>query len=1063
MPLRPRFPPVGCNMNDMGYPFRGEYKVEPPLNHGHTGALQKGSTALMLRITGANLLIEKLQQGKGQVLHCELGVDNGPARTVVFPFGGGAVPVPGDGHEYHLNAVVQGGGGKHRCKIILSGSEGKSVLRLRAPPDSRLADGIMLTVDGQRVHPKGGWYEIPIQAKECSLGMAEMEHPRRSPSSLAVASLPPPATILFQATAGNQDDAVLFCSGSGEAIHLTPNRPFTVAVESGPFTFQLPRAAATQPFLSSPAFASEHAKPLTEDFFTHRFPELETMLLAAPPGDSSPPKFVATAEGFMVELVGDNGSSVSGYGGAQLSLPDRLEHRIRIVIMDTAGRTLLRQNTVVPPTERAPLTFSIAEGAHGTRVITGKPLSRISVDRLPPVGGDVGVHVDSGSSHVVTVNDDASSAVFEIGPGQSTFSQPTAAVSTGVEPWIPQLAKALQSPDLDSARRGIQSIIPPTPEATTIVGFVSDQLFKKPPTISFKKSNDTVSEIQCAGYGVTASVDNSPSCAIYGGGGVQVQAGHSVTLSAVALPMGRVVASCCLHCPPSDKNLDELLVARLLETFERHGVSPEKVLTELTTITSPQSANGQRLLPLMTECLRRLTNCISLPIYLSAADFPENMQISLALDDKRINQLSSHSMIEVPRDTNNIRVSIQRPPAPGKASRNDFAKALVDAFYLQSTTPLPVRWGAVPTETPEERALLDLLVQLLRDHENEMARQRAHGSTSTSVDGFQFTCGAGCLKDVRTERPCRLSVDVDGTGFMNLEQGGQVPQGYNFPAGSVHRVHIIARDPVSGSLCAETRVTLAAPEVADTPLNVTSPVSCFLDASVTQLQEEVQLRLVCPPRFCIVCGVDGNSSGNTGKAVFIAKMSAACPHNVNVRLFDDAGGVVFEQRLALPSMIAPLWSVRLENSSLQVDPINGGGKTVVKASLDRSPEMDLIDPISFDSNYPHTVLLRRYFLGPDNCNTYVGELSLRIPAFVNPAHVEDVSRLYQTARSSGDDELRSGLVDLRSRMPSKVVENLITALIESMTPAHSAVLRSSSDTHIHFRLSGDESSFARRW
>ncbi|RNF04130.1 uncharacterized protein Tco025E_08011 [Trypanosoma conorhini] len=1061
MPLRARFPPVGCNMNDAGYPFRGEYKMEPPLNHGHTGALRTGSTVLTLRITGANLVIEKLQQGKGQKLHCELGVDNGPTRTVVFPFGGGAVPVPGDGREYHLNAVVQGGGVKHQCKLILSGSEGKSVLRLRAPPDPRLTDSIILTIDGRRIRPCEGWYEIPIQAKECSLEMAEMEYPRRVSPSLAATQIPSAATFLLQTTAGNEDNVVLFCSGSGEALPLTPNRAVSVAVESGPFTFQLPRAPATQQFLPPGAFTSSYDEPVATDLSEPRVPELETMCVAAPPGDASPPTFVATAEGFMIELIGDNGASSSGYGTAQLRLPDRSEHRVRTILSDPSGRQLLRQSTVVPSTERASLGFSIAESAHGARFITGKHPCRISVDNHPPVSGDAGVYVDKDAPHVVTVRDDGLSAVFEIGPQRGPYPQPSAAAPTEVEPWIAELAKALQSSDLDTARRGIQGILPTTPEAVAICGFVSEQLFRKPPTLSFNKSNDTVNEIQCPGYGITAAVDNAPPCTIAAGGSVQVPAGHSITLTAVTPPMGRAVASCCLRHPPPDKNLDELLVARMLETFQRHSANPDKVISELSNITSAQSVNGQRLLPLLIDCLRRLTSLLQRPIYFRAAEDPESTQLFISLDDKQPMQLSPHSTTEVPRETNNVRVSLHRPSLPVPPSRNELAKALVDAFYLPSPPPLPVRWGSIPTEVPEERALLDLLLQLLRDHENELVRRCAQGGAVSLTDALQFTCEGGCLKNVRTERPCRLSVDVDGTGFMNLEQGGQIPLGYEFPPGSVHRIQILARDPVSGAPCAETLVTLMAPEVAKMPQQVATPVSCFLDASVLQLQEEVQLRLVCPQHLHIVCEVDGNGCGNTWKAEFVAKMSAARPHNVKVRLLDGAGGVVFEQRLALPPMMSPCWSVGLDTASLHVDAVNGGGGTLVKASLDRSPERELSAPLSFDSNAPHSILLRRYSLGQQTWDAYAGELALRIPAFVNPAHVEDVSRVYRTLQPGGNEELRTRLTELRSRTPSSVVQELISALIESLTGSPRAGRGNDSDVHIHFRLSGDESSFVR--
>lgn len=59
--------PIGSNMTDAAYPFRGVYKVKDTLSHGHGGAPGNGrsvsngfahSTSLTLKITGNNLRIE---------------------------------------------------------------------------------------------------------------------------------------------------------------------------------------------------------------------------------------------------------------------------------------------------------------------------------------------------------------------------------------------------------------------------------------------------------------------------------------------------------------------------------------------------------------------------------------------------------------------------------------------------------------------------------------------------------------------------------------------------------------------------------------------------------------------------------------------------------------------------------------------------------------------------------------------------------------------------------------------------------------------------------------------
>ncbi|ORC90887.1 uncharacterized protein TM35_000073110 [Trypanosoma theileri] len=1082
MPVRRWFPPAGCNMNDAGYPFRGEYRMEPPLNHGHGGAGGKPITSLLLRITGSNLAIEKLQPSKGQTIQCELGVDNKPPKTVTFPTGPGAVPVPvpGDGHEYHLTAIVQAGNAKHYCKMILSGSEGKSVLRLRAPLDPRLVDNIILKVDGRRIDPENGWYAIPIQAKECSLEVVEKGPPLRPSLQSIPTMISTPSTIVLQTTFGKQEDPVIYCSGTGESFHLTPNRPIVIEVNSGPFTFQLPRLSAPSTHhIPQGTFTSSYTEPVPVDSTMYRIPELETRIIPSVETDMNPLSFVAIADGFMIELVGDNGASVAGYGTAKLPLPDRMEHRVRITITDSSGRVLLRQNSMVPSTEREPLMFNITEDPQGTQIIKGKRFSHVAVDNHPPVSGEQGVPLESGVRHVVTVQDNGSSAIFEIGPHRTSSISPTAIPTTtavpGVtpsfqrEPWIEQLANALQCPDLDSARRGVQSIIPSTPESNTIVGFVSEQLFKVPPTISFIKQNDTVSDIQCAGYSVTAALDNSTPCIIGARGSVQVPGGHNLTLSAITPSTGRVAASCCMQYPLPERNLDELLVARLLDAFQRHNSTPENVYAELGNITSPLSGNGQRFLPLLQECLRRLLDMSKRFIHLHAAETAENTRLVISIDNQRPIEFLTGSVMDVPSNINDIRLSIQATPSTIRASQNEFAKRLVDAFYKESPPPLYNRWSVIPTEGPDERALLDLLLQMLRDHENELARQRAQTSISGPIDAIQFTSTGGCLKNIRTERPCRLSVDVDGTGFMQLLQGGDIPQGYAFPPGSSHRVHIIARDPESGAPCAETQVTLMGTEPIETT-RVASflPSSCFLDTTVSQVGEEVHVRFVCPSKLRIVCNVDGISTGDTGKSDYTAKMNPVFQHRVHVQLLDDSGNVVFEQRFVLPPMMISLWSIGLENSSIQVDNTSTtststtvGNGIIVKASLDRSPERELTAPLPFDSNEPHTVLLRKYFTGSDG---YAGEVSLRVPAFIDPIYVQEVSGLYRRPRQNGGTEdLRSDLNALKARIPSNVVKDLINALIEYLVPeSHHTRSVSSGETRIHFRLSGDESLYVNR-
>nr|CCD17554.1 unnamed protein product [Trypanosoma congolense IL3000] len=1074
MPIRHRYPPVGSKMNDAGYPFRGEYKLEPPLNHGHAGAIRKENTYLMFRITGSNLAIEKLQPCKGQKLQCELGIDDGPEKPINFPTGSGTVPVPNDGHEYHLTAIVQGTGSKHYCKMSLNGTAKNNIFRLRAPVDAHGVENIKLIVDGEQISPSGGWYTIPTNAKECSLHYVGKDPVMVAPVPHALQRANENATIMVQTTLGTLENAAIFCSGNGELVHLSPDRPVRLSVDSGPYTFLLPRVPAAPVLAPVPAVTMPSTQPTVLDEAPTAVPVLETMTSESLDGPQAPPVFVTTADGFMIELVGDNGMSASGYGRVQLPLPDRQAHRIQIKVSDMNGRVYLRQTTMVPATDSPPVRLSLAKNAMGSHTVKGGASSQITVDNQAPVNGAVGASLVSGGNHVVMVKEGPATLILDIDTSFDHGNLSTAATAVPQpaiptppqaaknEAWVHDLACALQCADADTMRQKIQTIVPSNPDVTAILGFVSEQLFRTPPTISFSREAENVSDIRCPGYNVTASVDNGAPCVLSGVSSIQIPAGHKVTLSAVSTVTGLTVASCCAHYPSlSQRNPDEVFVARLLDIFQRCGLSPEVVLTELQNVSQPQSASGQQLLSMLTGTFRRLLEISPSTISIVSGDVPEKGQILIAVNNQHPRHLSRRGAMKVTDPNCKLRISYCEEKAAPVQPHNEFVSKMVDAYSRGPPSELINRWMAVPVEAAEEKSLIDLLVHILKEHEVTLRHERDRIIASSAPDTLYFECDGTSLRNIRSKKASQLSYNVDGTGFLVLGQGGQIPQGYTFPKGSSHSVELVARNTADNVMCGEVVVTLKESEEAKALAAAEKREVSFLDTNMAVVMEEVHLKLMCSPKFRIKCDVDGGEDRVWGShSECVARMNASCGHRVNVSLLDSDGNAVFQHRIVVPPMLLMQWALRMENNSLHVDSCGVANGASFTASINRAAERELSGPLMLDGEGPHTVLLRRYASAAEYDKICTGEVYLMLPPLIESVHLKELTNIFHETIASGGDEMQRRLNDLCMRVPSGTLKEFISAFSRSMAANQPSIERGRSaerGPRVHFRITGDES------
>lgn len=1155
---RKKLTPIGSNMNDAAYPFRGQHKLDDCINHGHSGTARKASTSLAMRITGSNLVIEQVATPKGVELECELGVDGGIPRPVSLQQAS-ALMVPGDGHDYNLTATAtaKGATSRHYCRLTFNGSERANVLRVRAPEGFH-PDALYIVADGRRLRPTAGWFRIPIQTKECVLvahlpaadyhgdgsgsAVSFPAPPRRSAptspvsptrrgrtasqptsergqahSASPAAAAAAPEHFLVETVPGpatGPDAApmqpLLVCTTTGHVIPLTPHGTVAVPLAGAPYRLVLPAAAAPRgdgPGLAGPGSEgrSASAPPLpAAAAAAAAVPELETRVLppsapnaAAPSelaGANGMPSFVASAPGFSVALIGEDGSSASGQGVASLPLPHRRAQAVQIIVSDAQGKVVLRQKSHVPPLQSAPVALQVRDdgnggvgGVGGNLVVATQAGNKLTVGgvlQANPAAGAVLPRVVAQQVTVEQPNPDGTVSALTLdvaakgaasgpvntlgGPAPvpvplsgaaapvvaavpSSFASPApASPSSAPEKWVMELCTALQKPNPEDQRRLTQAIQPSTLPGMTIVNFVRDQLTRQPPAISFTVSKNGLDAVQCPGCTITATVGSDPPRSIPNFGSVQLTPGKPAVLTATSTSMQRPVSACRVQMsnnltglaagpntvtsssagynpygsssPTSasspDGKADTELVTRVLDSLIRHNVNAPLVANELASISSaPFSAQGRRMLPLLTSCLRSAS-------------------------------------------------------ATGAAAAADKAAG-------------------------------------------EQAAAAAAAQARVSEEIF-FTCGPGYVDNVYTNAPqVHLFAAIDDQAPQVLQQRGRVPaQGVLEGVNKPFFIRITARDPATGAVRNEKTITVLgvappsaqanAPAASVVPLGGATPLDLltserapsasmqappdavvrgdgstpavgaaapasgtmatnapmpYMDVFLQTVGQDVQARFLCPPHLRIVCDVDG-VGGSTGQSDFVTKMAAARCHRVNLSLVDLYGKVVFQQKLDVPAMSSPVWGLAVQHNGLSVDPESG---SLATASVDRSPERALQGNfIAFDASTPHYVALRKYLNGLHG--SCVGEVSLRLPGVTVPPELAEVVSILRrrATRQLSDPQAKTELQQLRARCTSPAIAELIGCILDSWSSGGGGGATSygggpdSPSSRVFFRLTGTD-------
>ncbi|KAG5473173.1 hypothetical protein CUR178_03092 [Leishmania enriettii] len=995
--------PIGCNMNDAAYPFRGEHRLDNCINHGHSGVVKKIPTSMSMRISGSNLVIEQVKTPKGIELECELGVDGGIPRPVSLQ-PASAFMVPGDGHDYNLTTTVKASGNaaKHYCKLTFNGSEGTSVLRVRAP-EGCCPDAVYFVADGRRLRPTAGWFRIPIHTKDCAL-VANCPLDGEPILPFSPTTTPPPLPVMFDGVAERAPEPA---TGAPLTVGYVPDLETRIQPPV------IPSAGVVGP---------------------------------AGPCAATMPSFVATAPNFTLQLTGENGTSAVGIGVASLPLSHRRAQTVQIVASDALGRVVLRHRSHVPSLEAAAVTMHLKDDSNGELAVSANIGSMLTVGGVPRVDPSSAVVLPRVVAQQVIVeqaNTDGSvsKAMLDVAPKCGMGPIPAAAPppplprprETQVQPesWVKELCDTLQNSNPEEQRRLVQNIHPSTIAGATVVNFVRDQLTRQPPVISFTVSNNGLEAVQCPGCSVTATVGSDPVHQIPPFGSVRLTPGKSALLTATNTLTQRTVSSCQVQMAMSsavgfmsttgsagspvqagvsaDSKADNELVKRLVDCLLRHNMSAQQVADELDSMsTTLFSTQGRRLLPLLASCLHSATASSAAP----ASQEPSKTQVAAAALEE-----------------------IFFTCGPGYLDN------------IHTTQPQYHLFGAVDNQAPQvlpQRGRIPAQGTFEDEHRAFFVSLTARDPTTGAIKAEKTITVLGARREAK---PIIAAVEAPPPAPVSLPAA---------PIPAKAPPEPVAQDSLRESGVAAAGGPARMPE-AQLALGTAGAAIPYLDVSLQVVGQDIQARILCSPHLRIVCDVDG-VGGNTGLSDFVAKMLASRFHLVNLSLLDLHGRVVFQQKLGIPSMISPLWGLALQHNGLSVDPESG---SLATASVDRALERALQGNfVSFDASVPHFVHLRKYHNGLHG--TCAGEVSLRLPGVTLPPELEEVTRIMRR-RADGqvsDPQAKEQLQQLHARCTAPAIAELITGILDCWPAPDGANVstsgRDSPSSRIFFRLTGTD-------
>lgn len=591
---------MDATWNDKAYPFRGNFRVEREVNHGHSAVWKVAPTSLNLRISGSNLRLDGIEVPETSELSCELGVGSKQPVAVTFP-AGQSLAVP-SGNDYHIHASVFGRRSKHYCRLTLQSTQSTDpCVPLSTPPAQSptsyhptfvqmVVDASVpspfVTVDGAPFYPENGVLQFPLHPNGLSFPLL-----RCSGRPLQEAQR---VQLIFEGESRDIGEPVVV-DGSGKTVPLLAGSPVELSTSSAFYRLQLP-------FKQS---ASAHAA------------QVEVHFAKDSNNPSAMSMTIITSASYNI-AVDANGNRATGIGKCSVSIDGSRPLTVTITVTEPLQYTTIFRQTLhfpvmaVQPTITArpvDIRFEDNKQSPTSRILYVSPEATVSVDGQPATPAASGVALDCTMPRVVSVIRQGSNgrqdciANLHVGARGGTPEPDNSG-------WVDQLAALLENPyNPSEVLSKLAALKPPSHSAARVIDGVAKLLRRQAPSLSLKvaQNGTMLTDLSCPGYNVDAAYGTGPRCRLAPGTSLQVQHDTPTSLSAVdALGnvASTVVVDVAAFASPESRLIDSMLNA------VKFAKSPEEAGADLKKLVPTGVLQGDALIP---ELVKHMRNPIPAP------------------------------------------------------------------------------------------------------------------------------------------------------------------------------------------------------------------------------------------------------------------------------------------------------------------------------------------------------------------------------------------------------------------------------------------------------------------
>lgn len=1052
-------PRDGCNMNDKAYPFRGEYRMPPSLNHGHSPANKFPPTALNLRVTGTNLTLHTIEAPiPNTVMSCDLVVGKFPARDVTDMVGSRPLDVPADGQEYQLAATVHAKHVKHHCKLTLVCSDVSppthQALTLPEPTYAHLTIQDVHRNTLRVVEVDGN----PWASRED--GQLSLFATNQHQYALVVDGVPSAPLVnadaivpIVEATAEEVAAHVplsVWCQSTGEQFPLTiGGSALRLPTNKGTLVLRIPRGNNLHLGVSIDVKVSYDESSMGQG-----------RLYAA--------VFAASCS---IDLAAEDAKD-TGFGMCKIPLDGRRPNTVSITVRDNSNQVVLRQSLVIPPLSKRealaaaatssspppPIDVQISDGPGKVRVLTTAIGGVVSFDGAS-FEGHLGVPVDCAAPKTVVVYQKNLD-----GTVSSARVQLDARREQDEGEWLRKLAGLLESAQASVPRRdivqrlhGFAEYLPVDEPKRRVLNGIIGLVSRSPPSLELNvQPNGTLTNIQCA---PDYEVHVPQAATVPKNGSFSPPSLPAVTTLDVVNRSTRDIEMSTKVGIPEYPELK--LVQDMLNACKAHRAAVDAanlVANEFEqNVIRTNSAQGRELVPALAALLRR--NVVPPPPVNSAAPLATLPQppaaasvqeLKLCVSDRGsegTQVLWRHDGGSPQPLTLNSTVPIPLRPLPLllDLKSSPFVKHVVEEYQKSSPKPLRERWHDLSPETSLDKALRDILLKLTEESMTPM--------TLPPMRPLSLGVGRGCLTNVLCEG-CDISAQINTLPDTYVPPRSSIPPSGCFTEGSETKVTLKTRDKSTGQSRPDVELLISNPS--------SSRCVEYLDVALSL----GALRLKCPPEFSIDVSEERNpacSQKRFSNSQVAVTMDPAVSHDFVARVTNGEGKVLFVQCINVPSMVAPDWSIELSRNqpTIVCSCVDKSNFTVtVDGEAERVVTMPTtLEKLSHDAT--HWVHLKKY---DGDGTTASSQLKLRLDMFVDYV---DVQRIIAALRSAITtlEKARAALMDIAQETKSGLLRLLIAELMkwleQSQTPeAQQRDLLPA--PRVFFRLYGEEETTLRK-